>query len=75
MEVRVDKCKTTALELALRQIEQLQASQPAGLFTIKPSSKHRFHCKSIERERPGDVYRSQCPYVGISIAMNDVRMR
>lgn len=63
----MDKCKTTAFEQALRQIEQLQASQPAGLFTIESSSTHSFHCKSIEKERPGDIYRSQCPYVGTNV--------
>ncbi|WP_421289744.1 hypothetical protein [Aeromonas veronii] len=65
-----DPNKQAALERALHQISQLQASQPAGLSL---STESRFRCKSIEREHSRDVYRAQCPYVGISISMKDVK--
>lgn len=65
----MNKRKAAALEKALRQIEQLQASQPAGLLTMKPFSDRRLRCKSIEKERPEDVYRSQCPYVGVLVLL------
>ncbi|WP_421345974.1 hypothetical protein [Aeromonas veronii] len=42
-----DPNKQAALERALHQIAQLQASQPAGLSI---STESRFRCKSIERD-------------------------
>ena len=68
-----DPNKQAALERALHQIAQLKASQPAGLSVSTADPRTRFRCKSIERERPLDVYRAQCPYVGISISMKDVK--
>ncbi|WP_429058939.1 hypothetical protein [Aeromonas jandaei] len=65
-----DPNKQAALERAMHQIAQLQASKPAGLSI---STESRFRCKSIEREHGRDVYRAQCPYVGISISMKDVK--
>ena len=69
-----DPNKQAALERALHQIAQLQASQPAGLsISTESHSSSGFRCKSIEREHGRDVYRAQCPYVGISISMKDVK--
>lgn len=67
-----DHNKQAALERALYQIAQLQASQPAGL-SLSTESRSCFRCKSIEREHGRDVHRAQCPYVGISISMKDVK--
>ncbi|WP_421323251.1 hypothetical protein [Aeromonas veronii] len=69
-----DPNKQAALERALHQIAQLQASQPAGLsISTESRSRPGFRCRSIEREHGRDVYRAQCPYVGISISMKDVK--
>lgn len=68
-----DPNKQAALERALHQIAQLQASQPAGLSISNEQYHSGFRCKSIEREHGRDVYRAQCPYVGISISMKDVK--
>lgn len=67
-----DPNKHAALKRALHQIAQLKASRPAGLsFSIE--SHNGFRCKSIDREHGLDVYRAQCPYVGSSISMKDVK--
>ena len=69
-----DHNKQAALERAMHQIAQLQASHPAGLsISTESRSRSGFRCKSIEREHGRDVYRAQCPYVGISISMKDVK--
>lgn len=68
-----DPNKQAALERALHQIAQLKASQPAGLSVSTADPRTGFRSKSIERERPRDVYRAQCPYVGISFSMKDVK--
>ncbi|MDM5138500.1 hypothetical protein OB959_01625 [Aeromonas bestiarum] len=68
-----DPNKQAAFERALHQISQLKASQPAGLSVSTADPRAGFRCKSIERERPRDVYWAQCPYVGISISMKDVK--
>ena len=68
-----DPNKQAALERALHQIAKLQASQPAGLSVPTADLRAGFRCKSIEREHSRDVYRAQCPYVGISISMKDVK--
>lgn len=65
----MDKHQRAALEHALHQINHLKASQPAGLSVSIISDGSRVHCKSIERERPGDIYRTQCPYVGVEISV------
>lgn len=51
-----DPNKQAALERAMHQIAQLQASQPAGL-SISTESHSSFRCKSIEREHGISVFR------------------
>ncbi|MFB2865717.1 hypothetical protein [Aeromonas sp. MdU4] len=68
-----DPNKQAALESALHQIAQLQASQPVGLSISTSDPRPSFRSKSIEREHCRDVYRAQCPYVGISISMKDAK--
>ncbi|MGY3892881.1 hypothetical protein [Aeromonas enterica] len=65
----MDKHQKAAFEHALHQINQLKASQPTGLSISINSDGPRVHCKSIEHERPENIYRTQCPYVGVEITV------